>query len=71
MKERLKELQQEAIAKIETATDLKALNDVRVAYLGKKGPSRRFCVEWGNYRLRSVLSWEHWQMTFVKRLLQV
>ncbi|MDQ0245850.1 phenylalanyl-tRNA synthetase alpha chain [Bacillus fengqiuensis] len=38
MKERLKELQQEAIAKIETATDLKALNDVRVAYLGKKGP---------------------------------
>ncbi|WP_078413989.1 phenylalanine--tRNA ligase subunit alpha [Priestia abyssalis] len=38
MKERLKELQQEAIAKIEAATDLKALNDVRVAYLGKKGP---------------------------------
>lgn len=38
MKERLKELQQEAIAKIEAATDLKELNDVRVAYLGKKGP---------------------------------
>lgn len=38
MKERLKELQQEAIAKIEAATDLKALNDVRIAYLGKKGP---------------------------------
>ncbi|MBE4908213.1 phenylalanine--tRNA ligase subunit alpha [Bacillus luteolus] len=38
MKERLKELQQEAIAKVEAANDLKALNDVRVEYLGKKGP---------------------------------
>jgi phenylalanyl-tRNA synthetase alpha chain len=38
MKDRLKELQQEAIAKVETANDLKALNDVRVEYLGKKGP---------------------------------
>jgi phenylalanyl-tRNA synthetase alpha chain len=38
MKERLQELQQEAIAKIEAANDLKELNDVRVAYLGKKGP---------------------------------
>jgi phenylalanyl-tRNA synthetase alpha chain len=38
MKERLQELQQEAIAKIEAAHDLKELNDVRVAYLGKKGP---------------------------------
>ncbi|MFC3883179.1 phenylalanine--tRNA ligase subunit alpha [Bacillus songklensis] len=38
MKERLQELQQEAIVKIESANDLKELNDVRVAYLGKKGP---------------------------------
>ncbi|NGY78602.1 phenylalanine--tRNA ligase subunit alpha [Bacillus megaterium] len=38
MKERLQELQQEAIAKVETASALKELNDVRVAYLGKKGP---------------------------------
>ncbi|TYR82204.1 phenylalanine--tRNA ligase subunit alpha [Priestia megaterium] len=38
MKERLQELQQEAVAKVEVANDLKALNDVRVAYLGKKGP---------------------------------
>lgn len=37
MKERLQELQQEAIAKVEAASALKELNDVRVAYLGKKG----------------------------------
>jgi phenylalanyl-tRNA synthetase alpha chain len=38
MQDRLNELQEEALAKIEAATDLKELNDVRVAYLGKKGP---------------------------------
>ena len=38
MKERLQELQQEAIAKVEAASALKELNDVRVAYLVKKGP---------------------------------
>ncbi|MBD8068915.1 phenylalanine--tRNA ligase subunit alpha [Bacillus sp. PS06] len=38
MEDRLKELQGEALAKIEEATDLKQLNDIRVAYLGKKGP---------------------------------
>lgn len=38
MKERLQELQQEAIAKVEAASALKELNDIRVAYLGKKGP---------------------------------
>ena len=38
MKERLQQLQQEALEKIEQASDLKALNEVRVAYLGKKGP---------------------------------
>ncbi|MCP8967401.1 phenylalanine--tRNA ligase subunit alpha [Ectobacillus ponti] len=38
MEARLQELQQEALAKIEAASELKELNDVRVAYLGKKGP---------------------------------
>ncbi|WP_335872703.1 phenylalanine--tRNA ligase subunit alpha [Bacillus sp. 2205SS5-2] len=38
MESRLKELQEEALTQIEQATDLKQLNDVRVAYLGKKGP---------------------------------
>ncbi len=38
MEDRLKELQEEALASIEAATDLKQLNDIRVAYLGKKGP---------------------------------
>ena len=31
-------LKDEALAKIEEATNVKALNEVRVAYLGKKGP---------------------------------
>ncbi|WP_282173622.1 phenylalanine--tRNA ligase subunit alpha [Cytobacillus firmus] len=38
MQERLKELQTEALDKISTAADLKELNDIRVSYLGKKGP---------------------------------
>lgn len=38
MQERLLELKDEALAKVEAATNLKELNDIRVAYLGKKGP---------------------------------
>ncbi|AGK55152.1 phenylalanine--tRNA ligase subunit alpha [Bacillus sp. 1NLA3E] len=38
MQERLKELQTEALQQIEQSTNLKELNDIRVAYLGKKGP---------------------------------
>lgn len=38
MQERLKELQAEALEKVAQAADLKELNDIRVSYLGKKGP---------------------------------
>lgn len=38
MQERLTELQAEALLKIEQAANLKELNDIRVSYLGKKGP---------------------------------
>ena len=39
MEQKLKQLETEAIEKIvEHASDLKELNDVRVSYLGKKGP---------------------------------
>lgn len=38
MEERLKELKEEVLAKIQEASNIKALNDVRVAYLGRKGP---------------------------------
>ncbi len=38
MQERLLELKEEALAKVEASTNLKELNDIRVAYLGKKGP---------------------------------
>lgn len=38
MQERLKELEQQALNQIEVAQSLKELQDVKVAYLGKKGP---------------------------------
>ncbi len=38
MQEKLKQLQEEALTKIEASADLKELNEIRVAYLGKKGP---------------------------------
>lgn len=38
MRERLEALKSEALEKIKVATDMKSLQDVRVSYLGKKGP---------------------------------
>ncbi|OIJ18308.1 phenylalanine--tRNA ligase subunit alpha [Anaerobacillus alkalidiazotrophicus] len=38
MQQRLKELEQEALNQIETAETLKDLQDIKVSYLGKKGP---------------------------------
>ncbi|TGB04107.1 phenylalanine--tRNA ligase subunit alpha [Halobacillus salinus] len=38
MKERLEQLKQEALQKVDQATDVQGLKDVRVEYLGKKGP---------------------------------
>ncbi|MCU9614151.1 phenylalanine--tRNA ligase subunit alpha [Caldibacillus lycopersici] len=38
MQDRLNQLQEEALLQIEAASSLKELQDVRVAYLGKKGP---------------------------------
>ncbi|MGP4041642.1 phenylalanine--tRNA ligase subunit alpha [Gracilibacillus sp. D59] len=38
MKEQLQELENEALQKVEEASSLKDLQNVRVAYLGKKGP---------------------------------
>lgn len=38
MKEQLQALEQEALCKVEEASTIKELQDVRVAYLGKKGP---------------------------------
>ncbi|MDW0110410.1 phenylalanine--tRNA ligase subunit alpha [Sporosarcina aquimarina] len=38
MEQQLEQLKQEALQKIEAAASVKELNDVRVAYLGKKGP---------------------------------
>lgn len=38
MQDTLKQLQAEALEKVAAAADLKELNDIRVSYLGKKGP---------------------------------
>ncbi|WP_040513129.1 phenylalanine--tRNA ligase subunit alpha [Gracilibacillus halophilus] len=38
MKERLQQLEKEALEKVKQVTSLKDLQDVRVSYLGKKGP---------------------------------
>ncbi|MCJ7839810.1 phenylalanine--tRNA ligase subunit alpha [Lederbergia sp. NSJ-179] len=38
MRERLQELKSEALEKIKHSSNLKELNDLRVSYLGKKGP---------------------------------
>lgn len=38
MKERLQELKEEALKRIKDTSNLKDLNDLRVSYLGKKGP---------------------------------
>ena len=41
MKEKLEKIKAEALARIESADALEKLNDIRVAYLGKKGVCRR------------------------------
>ncbi|WP_400242712.1 phenylalanine--tRNA ligase subunit alpha [Niallia sp. JL1B1071] len=38
MEDKLKELQAEALSRIENSNDMKELNEIRIAYLGKKGP---------------------------------
>lgn len=38
MEEKLKQLELEAAEKVEAAGSLKEVNDIRVQYLGKKGP---------------------------------
>ena len=38
LQDRLEELQTEGLAAIKAANDTKAVNDIRVMYLGKKGP---------------------------------
>lgn len=38
MEQQLQQLKEEALVKIQEATTVKELNDVRIAYLGKKGP---------------------------------
>lgn len=46
MQEELKRLEKEAVEKVEAAGSLKEVNDVRVAYLGKRDRSRKCFGEW-------------------------
>ena len=62
MEQKLKQLQTEAISKVDVATDLKELNDIRVAYLGKKGPITEVLRGWENFLQKSVRKWESWLM---------
>lgn len=71
MREQLEGLKQEALAKVTAAQSEKELQDVRVAYLGKKKVrSRKYYVGWGSYLLKSDRLLAHWLMSFVMRLKQ-
>lgn len=62
MQEQLKQLEKEAVAKVEGAQSLKEVNDVRVAYLGKKGRSQKCSGEWESFLLKKGRKWALWQM---------
>ena len=47
-----------ALELIEEAKELKGLNDVRVAYLGKI-QLQKYYAAWENYQQKSVHVWEH------------
>ena len=66
MEAQLEQLKEEALAKIEAASDVKALNEVRVAYLGKKGPITDLLKGMGKLRLKNVRKWGHSSMSSVK-----
>lgn len=61
MQETLKQLETEAIAKVEAASSLKEVNDIRVQYLGKKGRSQRCFVEWASSPQKKDRKWAHSQ----------
>lgn len=56
MKERLEQLKQEALQKVEQAENVQGLKDVRVEYLGKKGPITEVLRGMGSCRKKSVQS---------------
>lgn len=42
MEDKLKELQAEALTRIESSNDMKELNEIRIAYLGKKAQLQKY-----------------------------
>ena len=48
MKDQLKAIETEALEKIAKTEDIKKLQDIKVAYLGKKGSLTVCFVEWAN-----------------------
>lgn len=57
MEEKLKQLELEAVEKVEAASSLKDVNDIRVQYLGKKGRSQKCFAEWESFLLRNGRKW--------------
>lgn len=60
MQETLKQLETEAIAKVEATSSLKEVNDIRVQYLGKKVRLQK-CAEWASFPLKKDQKWAHLQ----------
>lgn len=61
MQEELKRLEKEAVEKVEAAGSLKEVNDVRVAYLGKKGPITEVLRGMGSCPLKKGRKWAPWR----------
>lgn len=61
MQEELKRLEKEAVEKVEAAGSLKEVNDVRVAYLGKRDRSQKCFGEWESCPLKKGRKWGPWR----------
>lgn len=61
MQETLKQLETEAIAKVEAASSLKEVNDIRVQYLGKKDRLQKYFAEWASSPQKKDRKWVHSQ----------
>ena len=62
LKDNLQVLSKEAVEKIEAAQNLKELDQVRITYLGKKGPITEISKGMKTVSLMNVQFLEHWLM---------
>ena len=57
MENELLKIKDEALEKIEACTSLKELNDIRVLYLGKKGPIQEAMKSMKKVKLQQIKTW--------------